>query len=127
MLFAEKGVWDVVGEQAPGVIALLIAFAMVLFFLWKMVVRYGDPFMRHLNGTGDKIDALVASNSCIPGLAKNVERVVAKIDKWPSDLVSKLDEAKCSSPMMTREEAKEHLRKIYEEKMASEKASESNG
>lgn len=118
MLFAEKGMWDVIGEQAPGVVSLLVAFAMVLCFLWKLVIRYGDPFMRHLNGTGEKIDALVSSNSCIPGLAKNVEKMAEKIDKWPSDIVSRLDEAKCNnvSPALTREDAKEYLKQLSEKK-----------
>lgn len=118
-LFAEKGMWDVIGEQAPGVVALLIAFAMVLYFLWKLVIRYGDPFMKHLNGTGRKIDALVESNSCIPELAADVKRVVLKIDKWPSDLHEKLESAKCSQQngdLMTRQEAKEYLKKLNEQK-----------
>lgn len=119
MLFAEKGMWDVIGEQAPGVTALLFAFGMVLYFLWKLVIRYGDPFMKHLNGTGQKIDALVESNSCIPELAADVKRVVLKIDKWPSDLHEQLESAKCSQQsidLMTRQEAKDYLKKLNEQK-----------
>lgn len=132
MLFDEKGMWDVVGEQAPGVVALLAAFGMVLFFLWKFAIRYGDKaavflsgLLEHLNNTSGKIDKLVASNSCIPELAKNVEgmaskidTVAAKMDEWPSDIPGKLKEAQCRAesgqcmlPMMSYDEAMEFLEK----------------
>lgn len=100
MLFADnKGVWDVISEQAPGVSALLIAFAMILFFLWKIVIRYGDQLgvflrglMAHLNETSNKVDSLVKSNECLPALADSVQEMAGKVkavadklEDWPSD------------------------------------------
>lgn len=127
MLFAEKGLWDVAGEQAPGVVSLLLAFGMVLLFLWKLVVRYGDPFINHLRGTGDKIDKLVESNSCIPNLAADVKRVVTKMGEWPSNLKEKLEEARCASIPMTREEAKAYLKELSEAKKNENKGAEHGG
>lgn len=122
--------WDVIGEQGAGVISILFAFGMVLFFFWKLTVRYGDRavvflngLLSHLDKTSGKIDSLVESNSCIPELAKNVEgmaskieTVAAKMDEWPSDIPGKLKEAQCRAenggcvfPMMTREEVVEFL------------------
>lgn len=143
MLFANDGMWEffkTFSAQAPGIAALLIAFgialAMVLFFLWKLVTRYADQGMNaarglivHLNSTSDKIDALVSSNACIPGLASDVKKVATKVEKvadkiadWPSDFPEKLEEAKCTAsekchfPMMSLEEAREFLGKKKAEK-----------
>lgn len=101
MLFAtdNKGMWDVISEQAPGVSALLIAFAMILFFIWKIVIRYGDQLgvflrglMTHLNETSAKVDSLVKSNACLPALADSVQKMASKVEAvadkledWPSD------------------------------------------
>lgn len=106
MLLAEDGMWEFFrgfSQQAPGIAALLIAFAiafgMFLFFLWKLIIRYGDQgmsaaraFITHLSFTNSKIDALVNSNECIPGLASDVKKVATKVEKvadkleeWPSD------------------------------------------
>lgn len=96
VIFAEnKGFWDVVGEQGAAVVALLLAFGMVLYFLWKLTTRYGDPLIRHLNGVGTQMDQLVQSNSCLPKLSAKLEKVCDKIADWPTDFPDKLESAKC--------------------------------
>lgn len=132
MLFAEKGFWDVLGDQGAAVIAVVLVTLGVAFLtiyyavglLKWLAIRYVDPLIQSTQATEKHAAKIVESNANIVGLSMQIvesnKAMVERMDEWPSDLKKQMAEAKCTAtgeskchfPMMSHEDAKALLEKL---------------
>lgn len=122
MLFAEKGFWDVLGEQSPVVITNLLTTCVFAYFglqLVKWIVpRYIDPIIEATHTTASNTADIKRSNADIKQSNEEIKKSNSKIldamAEWPSDIPKKLAEAKCAStcnfPPIDRDQVEAILR-----------------